>query len=164
MMRKDFIETSLGILAAFVVYTVLFRVSPPFLQVFNVLSLAVIYFAVIKGEIFGACLGTLFGLIQDSFSFGVFGVAGIAKTITGFLAGYVSRKIEVTPFLRRFVFIFILISLDLCVWIFLYTLIFSKSLNSGGGRIFFQPLGTAVLGSFVFILNRWRGSKTQMRQ
>jgi rod shape-determining protein MreD len=147
---KTFVEISIGIIAAFVLNIILSRLFLTPAPLFNFFSLVVIYFALARGEIFGACLGTFCGLIHDTFSLGVFGLSGLSKTITGFLAGYISRKIDVNPPLRSFIFIFILIFIELILWIFLYSFVFSERLNIGSGWIFFQPLGTAFLGVFLF--------------
>lgn len=157
---KDFINVSLSIIIAFLLYTVLNKISPSLVLMFNVFSLVVIYFAVEKNEIFGACLGAFCGLIQDSFSLGVFGVAGLAKTIAGFMAGYIAKKIDVNPLFRSFAFIFFLVSFEFILWAFLYSFIFSESINTGRGLIFFQPLGTALVGSILFsLLRKFKRSK-----
>jgi rod shape-determining protein MreD len=158
---KDFIKVSLAIIIAFLLYTVLNKISTSLVLLFNVFSLVVIYFAVEKNEIFGACLGAFCGLIQDSFSLGVFGVAGLAKTIVGYTAGYIAKKIDVHPPLRCFFFIFLLISFEFILWALLYSFIFSESINTGRGLIFFQPLGTALVGSFLFsFLRKLKRSKS----
>jgi len=149
---KNFIKPFFAIIIAVVIYSVFFKFSIILPQIINVFSLVVIYFALIKGEVFGACLGAFCGLVQDSFSLGVFGVAGIAKTITGFLAGYISKRIDVGPFVRNFLFIFILICLELTLWSFLYFFIFSERINTKNGLIFLQPLVTGLLGSTLFHL------------
>ena len=105
-----------------------------------------------KGETFGACLGTVCGLIQDAFSLGVFGVAGLSKTIMGFLAGYVSKKLDMTPFFRKFLFILVLLSLEFVLWAFLSSFIFSEKLLIGRTLHSFQPVATAILGSLIFLL------------
>ncbi len=151
---KDFVKVSLGIIIAFLFYTILNKISPSLVLLFNVFSLVVIYFAVEKNEIFGACVGAFCGLIQDSFSLGVFGVAGLAKTIAGFTAGYIAKKIDVHPPLRSFVFIFLLISFEFILWALLYSFVFSGSINTGRGLIFFQPLSTAMVGSVLFFFLR----------
>jgi len=151
---KEAVEVGLGIIIAFLLYTILGKISAAFLQTFNVFTLVVVYFAIARGEIFGASIGTFCGLIQDSFSLGVFGVAGISNTITGFLSGYIAGKINVTPFARNFVFIFFMTSVELVLWLFLYSFIFSEGFNTGKGLIFFQPLITAFLGSLIFLLLR----------
>jgi rod shape-determining protein MreD len=157
---KDFIKVSLSIIIAFLLYTVLNKIFPSLVLMFNVFSLVVIYFAVEKDEIFGACLGAFCGLIQDSFSLGVFGVAGLAKTIAGFTAGYIAKKIDIDPPLRSFAFIFFLVSFEFILWALLYSFIFSESINTGRGLIFFQPLGTALVGSILFyLLKKFKRSK-----
>lgn len=149
---RDFIEIFIGIILAFLFYTVFKRISISFIQLFNIFSLIVIYFALEKGETFGACLGTVCGLIQDAFSLGVFGVAGLSKTIMGFLAGYVSKKLDMTPFFRKFLFILVLLSLEFVLWAFLSSFIFSEKLLIGRTLHSFQPVATAILGSLIFLL------------
>lgn len=147
---KDFVEMALSVIGAFLLYSLLAKVSVTSLFLFNFFSLVVIYYALEKGEIYGACLGAFCGLLQDSFSMSVFGVAGIAKTIMGYLAGYFSGKVNVTPIKRNFVFIFLLLCLELVIWAILYSFIFSERVSTGGGLLFFQPLITAVLGSLAY--------------
>jgi rod shape-determining protein MreD len=147
---KDFFWMVLSVIVAFLLYSVLGKISLSLLYLFNFFTLVVIYFAVEKGEIYGACLGAFCGLIQDSFSISVFGVAGIAKTIVGFLAGYFAGKINVTPIRRSFFFILILNCVELLIWAGLYSFIFSIRVNTGGGLLFSQPLLTAFLGAVVF--------------
>ena len=152
MRLNDFIRVAIGILISFLLYAIFSRISPSFLLLFNVFSLVVFYFSVKKGEIFGSCLGAVCGLFQDYFFFGVYGVAGLSKTISGFLAGYLSKKIDVQPPLRNFFFLTILLSFELILWALLFSFIVPESINTGGGLIFFQPVATAVLGTFVFFL------------
>jgi rod shape-determining protein MreD len=147
---RDFLEIFLGIIIAIILFSLFSHVSIYLIQAINVFSLLVIYMSTSKNEVYGACLGTVCGLIQDSFSLGVFGVAGIAKTIMGFLAGFVSKRIDVSSYWRSFLFIFVLITIELVFWAFLYSFIYSKTLNTGKGVIFLQPLITAFLGSMLF--------------
>ncbi len=151
---RDFIRVAIGILAAFLFYTIFSRFSPLFLLFFNMFSLVVFYFAVEKGEIFGSCLGAACGLLQDYFSFGVYGVAGLAKTISGYLAGYLSKKIDIQPPVRSFFFLFILLSFELVLWAILYSFIIPEPLSTEGGLVLLQPLITAFLGSILFLLLR----------
>ena len=147
---KDLIRMVLSVLVAFLLYSLMAKISVSLLFLFNFLSLIVIYFALEKGEIYGACLGAFCGLLQDSFSMSVFGVAGIAKTIIGYSAGYFSGKINVTSIRRNFVFVFLLLCVELIIWSVLYSFIFSERVSTGGGIIFFQPLITAILGSLAY--------------
>lgn len=147
---KNFLWTILSVLAAFVLTTMVSKISFSLFYLFNFFSLVVLYFAIEKGEIYGACLGALCGLLQDSFSLGVFGVAGIAKTVLGYSAGYFSSKINVVPFRRNFVFIFVLIDLELIIWVSLIFFIFSERVYTGNVLLFFQPLSMAALGSVIY--------------
>jgi len=147
---RQLLEIAIAIVIAIVFFSVFSSISVHLIQAINVFSLAVIYYASSKGEIQGACLGAVCGLIQDSFSLGVFGVTGISKTITGFIAGFVAKRINVVPATRNFVFIFIMIALELILWASLYSFVYSKGLNTGRGVIFLQPLVTALIGTALF--------------
>jgi rod shape-determining protein MreD len=151
---KDILAASAITLAAFLLYSLSGRAYPPLVLVFNAFSIVVILFGVWKGEVFGAVLGTVCGLLQDSFSLGVFGVAGLSKTLLGYLAGFVSRKMQIGPSFRTFVFVFACSASELAVWAFLYAFVFSRKMASGNALILFQPLATAVLGSALFALAR----------
>jgi len=151
---RDFVEVSLGIIIAFLLYTIIGKVSFSLSQLLNFFTLVVIYFAVAKGELYGACSGAVCGLLQDSFSLGVFGVSGLAKTLIGFLAGLIAQKINVLPLLRNFLFMFVLISGEIALSIFLYYFISSEYVSEITPLILFQPLCTAILGSIVFLLLR----------
>lgn len=147
---RDVIRATIGIILAFAVYTLFEKLSFSLVFLFNVFSLVVFYFAMEKGESTGAVLGMVCGLIQDSFSMGVFGIAGIAKTISGFGVGYMAKRFRFGSFKRKFVFLFVFSALELLIWSFLFAFILSERINTGQGLLFFQPLGTAVLGSAVF--------------
>ena len=153
-MFRNFVEVGLGILAAFVLYTVFGKISVGLLLIFNPFLLAVLYFSLVNGEVFGAVTGTICGLIQDSFSLGIFGVAGLSMTVLGYLTGLISRKINVVPFWRNFVFLLILGSLELLIWMALCVFIFAERLHTGGMLLFFQPLTMAFCGSLLFTLMR----------
>jgi cell shape-determining protein MreD len=99
----------------------------------------------------GALMGMACGLIVDSFSLGIFGIAGLANTLTGYLTGILSRKVNVVPFLRNFVFIGIMASLELAVWMGLSALIFGEGIHFGKGLIFLQPVFIAIFGSLLFL-------------
>lgn len=147
---RDFIKIILSILIVILLYSSLGKIFPPLIYLFNFFSLVVIYFAIQKEEVVGACLGAACGLIQDSLSLGVFGVYGLAKTVTGYLAGYLSKKIILLSIFRIFVFIIVLVSIEFILWMLLYSFIFSEKISLGKGILLFQPLSTALLGSFIF--------------
>jgi rod shape-determining protein MreD len=151
---KIYLKIILVILAAFVAHTLLGKISNKIFLVVNLFTIIVIYFAVLKGEIFGAVNGAVCGLIQDSFSLGVFGVAGIATTVMGYLGGILSKKIYVISFFKRFLFIFILTVFQLVVWRLIHSFVFSEPFLPGNNFILFQPFFNALVGSILFPIFR----------
>jgi rod shape-determining protein MreD len=151
---KDVLRAFLATLAAVIIYSLAGATGPSLLVVLNAFSVVVLYFSIRRGEIFGAFLGTLCGLVQDSFSLGVFGVAGLTKTLLGFWAGYVSRRIDVAPFLRNALFMLIMSVLEILLWVLVTAVVRVESLNFHGGLILLQPVVTAVLVSTLFALER----------
>jgi rod shape-determining protein MreD len=151
---RNFIEISLGIIIAFLLYTIVGKISFSLSQLLNFFTLAVIYFAVTRGELYGACIGTVCGLIQDSFSLGVFGIGGLSKTLMGFLAGFIGQRINILPLVRNFLFILVLTIGETALSVFLYYFISAEYVREITPLIFFQPLCTAFLGSVVFLLLR----------
>jgi len=146
---RDIVEVVLGIILAFIIYSLLIKISFKITLLFNVFLITVIYFALKKGEVYGAFIGMICGLIHDSFSIEVFGVAGISMTLMGYFSGYFAKKINIYPPLRMFVFIFFVSGVNLSIWAAMYSFVFSENIYTGGGTIFFQPLATAVFGLMV---------------
>jgi rod shape-determining protein MreD len=151
---RNIVNTAAGLAAAFILSSLMGSVSPTLILSFNLLSVVVLYAAVRKGEIYGAVTGMLCGLLQDSFSIGVFGVAGIAKTLAGYTAGSVAKKINLSTFSRRYSFFALVLILELAVWAFLYAAIFSRRIYTAGGLIFLQPFLTALVAVGIFPLMR----------
>lgn len=151
---RNFVEIGLGIIIAFLLYTIIGKISFSLSQLLNFFTLAVIYFAVKRGELYGACIGTVCGLIQDSFSLGVFGIGGLSKTLMGFLAGFIGQRINVLPLMRNFLFILVLTIGETALSIFLYYFISAEYVREITPLVLFQPLGTAFLGSVVFLILR----------
>jgi rod shape-determining protein MreD len=151
---KDVLPAFLGTLVAVIVYSVAGAGAPTLLIVFNAFSVVVLYFSIRRGEVFGAVLGTMCGLVQDAFSLGVFGVAGLTKTLLGFWTGFISRRIDVAPFTRNALFMLVMSVLEMALWVLITAVVRLESVNLHGGRIFLQPLVTAVLGSSLFAVER----------
>mgnify|MGYP001595770706 CR=1 FL=1 len=122
--------------------------------------MVVLYFSVRRGEVFGALLGTMCGLVQDAFSLGVFGVAGLTKTLLGFWAGYISRRIDVAPVSRSALFMLVMSVLETALWVLITAVVRLKSVNFHGGLIVLQPVVTAALVSAVFALERWARARS----
>lgn len=151
---RDVIHGGASLIAAFLFQAALHSIAAPVLLAVNVFAVTVIVFAILKGELPGALMGLACGLVIDSFSLGIFGLAGIANTVTGFAAGYVSRKINVQSPGRMVVFIGLMGFLDFSLWVFLTSVVFGQGIPWNRGLIFVQPLLTAVLGTLAFNLIR----------
>ena len=151
---KDVLRAFLATLLAVLVYSLAGGAGPALLIVLNAFSVVVLYFSVRRGEVFGAMLGTMCGLAQDTFSLGVFGVAGLTKTLLGFWAGFISRRIDVAPLFRNGLFMLAMSVLEMILWVLVTAVVRRESLNFHGGLILLQPLVTAVLGSSIFAVER----------
>jgi rod shape-determining protein MreD len=147
-------EGIVGIVLAVVLHTVLGKVFAPLLIVFNAFSWVVLYFGLTRHEVFGAFMGTACGLIQDAFSMGVFGVGGLTKTLLGFAAGYISRKINVTPVTRSYIFVLVLATVELFLWKFLALFLFGERFAAAGGLFLLQPPVTALVVTVAFQVRR----------
>lgn len=153
---KNLFEAVVAVILAVVLETVLGKISAPLLFLFNAFSWVVLYFSLTRHEVFGAVMGTVCGLLQDSFSLGIFGVAGLTKTLLGFTAGFVSRKINVIPVTRNFVFLLIVSFIELALWKFLVFFLFGERLALGSGLVLLQPLTTAFIVTLAFQIARRR--------
>jgi len=152
---KLLIKGGLTILAAFAAAAALRQISGPFLLSVNLFTVAVILFGLSEGETAGAILGMACGLVVDSFSLGIFGLSGVANTATGFLSGFISRKMNVLPIGRLFLFTGVMGALDLGLWMLLTAVFFAEDFPWRGGYLLAQPLVTAVLATMTYgILRR----------
>jgi rod shape-determining protein MreD len=151
---KDVFSALAATLAAVAVYSLAGAAGPALLVVLNAFSVVVLYFSVRRGEVFGALLGTMCGLVQDAFTLGVFGVAGLTKTLLGFWAGFIARRIDVAPFVRNALFTLIMAVLEVTLWVLITAVVRLESVNLHGGLLFLQPLVTAVLVSSLSALER----------
>jgi rod shape-determining protein MreD len=155
---KDVFRAILGTLVAVFVYSLAGAGAPALLVVFNAFAVVVLYFSVRRGEVFGALLGTMCGLVQDAFSLGV---GGMTMTLLGFWTGYISRRIDVVPFARNALFMLIMALLEMILWLGLTALVQVRSIDLRGGLVFLQPFVTAILGSLLFALERLAQSRSR---
>lgn len=152
-MRKGFVLV-LGLVLAFALYSLLGRLEPGLVLMINTFSILVFFTALNYGEIDGAIMGTVAGLLQDAFSHSVFGLAGLSLTVAGFLSGWFSQKLDLNSLTKRAVFIFFFSLLQLTIWVIFYYLIFRKGLLYSQPALYLQPIFTAFLGSLVIGLFR----------
>jgi rod shape-determining protein MreD len=151
---RDVLHGALALLAAFLVHAALRLIPVPYVLALDVYSVAVIAFALVKGEVAGAVMGAVAGLVIDSFSLGVFGLAGIAGTVTGYATGTISRKINVLAPARMFVFAGLMGLLDFGLWVLLTSVFFGRAVPWGGGAAIVRPLTTAAAVTAVYAVYR----------
>ena len=156
---KPFIEGLLGIVLAVALHAFLGKVSASLVIVLNSFAWVVLFFGLARNEVFGALMGTICGLLQDSFSLGVFGVGGLTKTLLGFAAGYISRKINVIPLRRTFFFVLIIATLELLLWKSFAFFLFGERFWAAGGLALLQPLATALVVTCAFQVQRRREAR-----
>jgi rod shape-determining protein MreD len=158
-MRKSPVLQNVGgalvaVLVAFLGYSLLGATARELIYLVNFFSIIVIVASMKKGGLFGAVIGTVCGLLQDSFSFGVFGVAGLTKTILGFMTGGISRRIDVSSLGRNFLFTLILSTFELVLWMLLAALVRRQPVFIDHGLMLLQPLVTALLGNLFLRFER----------
>lgn len=159
---RDVMQGGLTLIAALLVYAVFGRWLAALSLGLNVFLLAVVLFAMVKGDLAGALIGTAAGLAADAFSVGVFGLNGVVFTAVGFFSGWVSRRISVAAFGRSFVFIGVMAVAGLFLRLGLTAAMLSERIPWSSGRILLQPPIMALAGALVFSgYRRVRGSHVQ---
>jgi rod shape-determining protein MreD len=160
---RDVFHGGLTLAAAFLVHAVLGRflaVSPLGVDFFLI---AVLLFAIIKGDLAGAVMGAVAGLFADAFSIGVFGVSGAAYIVAGFLSGWVSRRINVLGFLRSFIFLTGLAAVALAGRLILAAAVVGEPIPWQRGLLLVRPVATALAGALAFaVFQRFR-RRTRVR-
>jgi len=138
------------IAAAYLVFALIGPLAAPAAVVVDVFSVAVLLFGTIRGEIPGAILGAVCGLIVDAFSLGVFGLSGLILTPAGFLAGSISRKINILRWYRMLLFFFFLAVAAFVAWIGLTSAVARNPMPWSGGLILLRPAATTVACALIY--------------
>ena len=146
---RDWIYGGASVLGGFLIFALLRPLSGPLDLVVDVFSVAVLLFGTLRGEIPGAVFGAVCGLIVDAYSLGVFGLSGLTLTAGGFLAGFVSRKINILVFYRTFLFFLVLSAGTFAAWAGLVGLVGRSPLPWSGGLILLRPAVTALAAALI---------------
>jgi rod shape-determining protein MreD len=91
-------------------------------------------------------VGTLAGLIQDSLSFSVLGIGGLAKTLVGFAAGLLGTQFIITAPLPRFVVFVLATILHSAVFMGLYSLLDLRQFATPYSAVLSQAIGNGFVG------------------
>lgn len=130
--------------------------------------------AVVSGAIFfgptvGLLSGTVVGLAQDALSGGVLGVAGLAKTLVGFVAGVVATQFIISSVLPRFVVFAAMTWLYGVCFLGVYAMIEGVGFGSPWRMLLVQSVVNGVVGVVATRLvergpESWRRRRAQPRR
>jgi rod shape-determining protein MreD len=99
-----------------------------------------------SGPVTGVLVGTLAGLIQDSLSFSVLGIGGLAKTLVGFATGLLGTQFIITAPLPRFVVFVLATILHASVFMGLYSLLDLRQFPAPYSAVLSQAIGNGFVG------------------
>lgn len=116
----------------------------------DLVLVVVVYNALASGRVTGLLAGSFAGLVQDVLSGGVLGMAGLSKTVVGYLAGIVGTQFIVTHSASRFVVFFLATVLNAVIFMGLYELLGLRHFGAPFAAVALQGLGNAVVGVLGF--------------
>jgi rod shape-determining protein MreD len=76
----------------------------------NLIPIAVVYFSISNGQIFGTITGASYGLLFDLISGNLVGSHMLSKTIAGFIAGYFSGETRREKYLYTYSFTLVVLT------------------------------------------------------
>lgn len=138
--------TALTVLAALMLQTVVGYQWFGRLIAIDLVLVVVVATGLFYGPTAGLFTGSLAGLGQDALSGGVLGVAGLAKTLAGFVAGVVATKFIVSNVLPRGVVFFALTWLHGICFLGLYAMIGRHGMGRPWRQLLVQSLLNAAVG------------------
>jgi rod shape-determining protein MreD len=116
----------------------------------DLVLVVVIYNALAGGRVTGLLAGAFAGLVQDAMSGGVIGMAGLSKTIVGFLAGIVGTQFIVAHSISRFVVFFLGTVVNAIVFMGVYELLGLRHFGTPVGAVAAQGVLNAAIGVLAF--------------
>jgi rod shape-determining protein MreD len=116
----------------------------------DLVLVVVVYNALSSGRVGGMLAGSFAGLVQDALSGGVIGMAGLSKTVVGFIAGIVGTQFIVTHSASRFVVFFLATVVNAIVFMGVYELLGLRHFGAPVASVAGQGLGNAVVGVLAF--------------
>lgn len=116
----------------------------------DLVLVVVVYNALASERVTGLLTGSFAGLVQDVLSGGVLGMAGLSKTVVGYLAGIVGTQFIVTHSASRFVVFFLATVLNAVIFMGLYELLGLRHFGAPFAAVGLQGVGNAVVGVLVF--------------
>jgi len=121
----------------------------------DLVLIVVVYVAIKSGPVTGVLAGTVAGLIQDALSSGIIGIAGLAKTMVGFLSGLLGTQFIVTAPLPRFLLVVVATALHEGIVIGLNMLLNLRQYPAPYSAVIGQAFGNAFVGVVAFQMIEW---------
>jgi rod shape-determining protein MreD len=116
----------------------------------DLVLVVVVYNALASGPVTGLLAGSFAGLVQDAMSGGIIGMAGLTKTIVGFLAGIIGTQFIVAHSISRFVVFFLATVVNAAVFMGLYQLLGLRNFGTPVAAVAARGLGNALVGVLAF--------------
>jgi len=116
----------------------------------DLVLVVVVYNALTSGRVGGLLTGTLGGIVQDVLSGSVIGMAGLSKTVVGYLAGIVGTQFIVTHSASRFVVFFLATVVNAVVFMGMYELLGLRHFGVPYAAVAGQGVSNAAFGVMVF--------------
>jgi rod shape-determining protein MreD len=112
----------------------------------DLVLIVVVYTSLVSGPVTGLLLGTAAGLMQDALSSGIIGIGGLAKTVVGFVAGFLGTQFIVTAPVSRFLVFVFATFLHAAIFIGLYMLLGLRQFDSPYAAVLSQAIGNGFVG------------------
>lgn len=116
----------------------------------DLVLVVVVYTALTSGRVTGLLTGSFAGLAQDALSGGVIGMAGLSKTVVGFLAGIVGTQFIVAHTFSRFVAFFLATVVNAVIFMGLYQVLGLRNFGTPYAAVLTEAVGNAVVGVLLF--------------
>lgn len=150
---------SLGILgaiaAALAAQLTLARFAGPGVREVDLVLVLVTFVGLRLGPLPGLATGTVAGLMQDTLSFSLVGVGGLAKSIVGFGAGLTGQQFIVAHTLTRFFVFWLATIVQAACVLTIYRVLEPSMLQPPYREILVQSIGNGVVGVLVFKAVEW---------
>ena len=140
------LDVALAILVALIVQTVLGRYFGFLNSYLDLFTVVVAMFGLLRGRAAGLASGTVAGLVQDTFSGGLLGFNGIAKTTVGYLAGIAGRHLIVRSWTSRLLFFATMSLVDIAILAGVGHLAELPRVLGEGLTPFYLCIGNAIAG------------------
>jgi rod shape-determining protein MreD len=138
------------VLVALILALALQTVVPaPFL---DPVLVVVVFTGLSFGPAAGLLAGSFGGLAQDSLSSGILGVAGLSKTVVGFLAGAIGTQFIVTHLLPRLLMFIAATAVHGICFFGLYAMLEGRGVSVPTELLTAQAAGNGLLGLLAFRL------------